>query len=419
MPPSGYPCAVRTFRCSRGRVDIHEAWRTPDVKAALESAFSDWEHKLPADRGAHIVLKPNLNNDLVALTGNCVDLRVLAGIIECLQHRGFRHITLCDGSNVGIARRGISTFRRLRIEALREKYGISLVDLNHDEAQEVVLHRHAHPAIARTVFDADFLISIPKIKTHAEAGLSCAMKNWVGIARGQDKRHMHYDLARNIFAINEVIVPDLIVVDGLVGMEGNGPGDGDPFRFGHLLMSENAFLNDLVVCHLVDLPWREVPYLVHAADAGHIDDTLAAEVADALPVLHHIRRAPPRSRLAELSEARSLEWLKRAVRPIVARPDVTEWAYKAKIIQDVYSLEDDTFSLVSRDDAHCGTCRRCEEVCPTGLTVEEIGVKIALPDCVQCLYCWWVCPKQALTLSGEPAFMSRQIERYKGVIETL
>ena len=415
----GYLCAVRSFVCPRGRVDVHDAWRTSEVKAALETAFANWEHKLPANRDARVVLKPNLNNDLVALTGNCVDLRVLTGIIECLQRRGFRRITLCDGSNVGIARRGISTFRRLRIEALRAKYGINLVDLNQDAGQEVVLHKHAHPTIARTVFDADFLIAIPKVKTHAEAGLSCAMKNWVGIACGQDKRHMHYDLARNIFAINEVVLPDLIIVDGLVGMEGNGPGDGDPFRFGHLVVSDNAFLNDLVVCRLVDLPFRDVPYLVHAADAGHIDDALAREVALVMPVLHSIRRAPPRSRLAELSEARSLEWLKRAVRPVVARPEVAELAYKAKIIQDVYSLEDDSYRLVSRAGGKCGDCRKCEDVCPTGLSVEEIGVKLDLPDCIQCLYCWWVCPQEAITLSGDAAFMTRQIDRYKGAIESL
>lgn len=407
------------FDCDRGRVDIHEAWTTAEIFATIEQMLADWEHKLPTSRDAGIVLKPNLNNDLVALTGNCVDLRVLGGLVEALQRRGYRHITIADGSNVGVERRNISTFRRLRVQGLAEKYGVRTVDLNHDQGQQIVLHRDAHPSIAKTVLEADFLISIPKVKTHCEAGLSCAMKNWVGIACGQDKRHMHYDLGRNIFALNEVVLPDLILVDGLVGMEGNGPGDGEPFRFGRLAMSDNAFLNDLVVCRLVDMPVERVPYLMHAFDAGHVDTALNEQIHAALPVLRPIKRAPPRSKLAELSEARSLLWLKNVVQPLVQRPEVAEFAYKAKIIQDVYSLEDDSLRVASRTESKCGTCARCVDFCPTGLPLSEIGVKTESPDCIQCLYCWWVCPQGAIELEGLPNAMARQVARYKGEIERI
>ncbi|MDP2314422.1 MAG: DUF362 domain-containing protein [Pseudomonadota bacterium] len=406
-----------TYTCERGRVDVHRAWTTSEVLATIEAMVAAWEHKLPSDRRARIVVKPNLNNDLVALTGNCVDLRVLEGLFAALRRRGYTDLTVADGSNVGVARRNIDTFKRLRVAAVAERHGVRVVNLNTDEGREVVLHRDAHPAIARTVLDADFLISVPKIKTHCEAGLSSAMKNWVGIAVGQDKRHMHYDLGRNIFALNEVVMPDLVLVDGLVGMEGNGPGDGDPFRFGHLLMSDDAFLNDLVVCRLVDMPWRDVPYLVHAFDSGHLTARLWADIVEKVPMVRPIKRAPPRSRLAELSEARSLTWLKLAVRPLIEKPIVAETAYKLKIIQDVYSREDDTLRVVARKAEACGDCRRCADACPTGLPLEQIGKTTSAPDCVQCLYCWWVCPKEAIVLEGERHAMARQIDRYKAQIE--
>lgn len=410
---------MRTFRSDDRRVDVHTAWTTAEILATIEQIVADWEHLLPADRRARIVVKPNLNNDLVALTGNCVDLRVLEGLFAALVRRGYTDITVADGSNVGVARRKIDTFKRLRVAPIAARHGVKVVDLNTDTGRQIVLHADAHPTIAQTVLDADFLISVPKIKTHAEAGLSCAMKNWVGIATGQDKRHMHYDLGRNIFALNEVVRPDLILVDGLVGMEGNGPGDGDPFRFGHLIASNDAFLNDLVACRLVDLPWESVPYLVHAMNAGRLDAGLVTEIAATFPVVRSIRRAPPRSRLAELSEARALTWLKLAVRPLVEKPAVAEAAYKLKITQDVYSREDDTLRLSGRDANVCGTCRKCEAFCPTSLTLEQIGVTIDAPGCVSCLYCWWVCPNDALTLTGAPNAMARQIERYKAEIEAL
>jgi hypothetical protein len=60
-----------SFSAERGRVDVHAAWTTAEVDATIERILRDWEHRLPADRDARIVLKPNLNNDLVALTVCC------------------------------------------------------------------------------------------------------------------------------------------------------------------------------------------------------------------------------------------------------------------------------------------------------------------------------------------------------------
>jgi Fe-S-cluster-containing hydrogenase component 2 len=51
--------------------------------------------------------------------------------------------------------------------------------------------------------------------------------------------------------------------------------------------------------------------------------------------------------------------------------------------------------------------------------LDAIGVKLDAPDCVQCLNCWWVCPKGALILTGEVNHMERQISRYKEAIERL
>jgi uncharacterized protein (DUF362 family)/ferredoxin len=410
---------ARPNAANAARVDVRPAWTTPEVISGVDALLEQWSASLPADRATAIVIKPNLNNDLVALSGNCTDLRVLDALCANLRRRGYTDITIADGSNVGIARRGISTFRRLRVDSLKVRYGVRTVDLNTDTGTPVVLHNDAHPEVANTILNAGFLISVPKVKTHAEAQLSCAMKNWVGICRGQDKRHMHYDLARNIFAINEVVQPDLILVDGLVGMEGNGPGDGEPFRFGQLAMSDDAFVNDAVIAHLVGLPWREVPYLQHAFNAGLLTPDIVERIAAELPVLRPIKRPPERTRLAMLAEARSLEWLKRTVRPIVQKPEVTEIAYKLKIVQDVYFLEDDSLKVVGRAAEKCGTCARCVDFCPTGLTLADIGVKTTLPDCAQCLYCWWVCPKDAIVLEGEERGMARQIQRYKKDIEQL
>ncbi len=409
---------LHTYTTARGDVHRVAAWTRDEIFAGVRLLLDQAEDRLPG-RDAHVVVKPNLNNDLVSLTGNSVDLRVLAAVLEVLKERGYTRLTVADGSNVGIERRGIDTFARLRVDKLCDRYGANLVNLNRDDSHQVVLAAGAHPQVARTVLESDFLLSIPKIKTHVEAGLSCAMKNWVGIARGQDKRHMHYDLGRNIFAINEVVLPDLILVDGIVGMEGNGPGDGDPFRFGQLMLSTDAFLNDAVVCRLVGLAPTEIPYLKHAIAAGRLGSELLEEITATVPMLRQIQRPPPRTRVAEIADSRKLLWLKKAVRPITQHNAVAELAYKAKIIQDVYALEDDSVSSVRRDPSACGTCEKCTDYCPTGLSVDEIGVETGTDKCIGCLYCWWICPNDALTPDGPLGHLERQVERYKSVIEQL
>lgn len=410
---------MQQFDFDRGRFCIAEAWTVTEIKAQVHALIEAFADRLPKKLDARIVLKPNLNNDLVALTGNCVDLRVLRAILTDLKARGYHDFTIADGSNVGVERREISTFKRLRVDKLATIEGARIVDLNHDEGHQVVLCAGAHPRVARTVLDCDFLISVPKVKTHVEAGLSCAMKNWVGIARGQEKRHMHFDLGRNIFAINEVVMPDLIIVDGLVGMEGNGPGDGEPFRLGRLMASDNAFLNDSVVSQLVGMPFERVPYLVHARDAGHVDDVLLAEIARTVPQICTIKLPPPRTKVAELADSRKVFWLKKLARPLTDRPEVLEAAYKLKIIQDVYSREDDAVTGVRRNPDACSDCGKCVDACPTELSLEEIGVKTDMPDCINCLYCWWVCSDNAIELDGPLNAMERQVQRYKKEIEAL
>ena len=409
---------TRRIVTSRGSVVESACWSAAEVRQGLESSLAVFRGRLPTDLDARIVIKPNLNNDLCGLTGNSTDLRVLCALLEALRDRGYRDLTIADGANVGVARRGIDVFKRLRLRGLQTRYGVRLVDLNTDRGEPVLLHAGAHPRVARTVLDADFLISAPTVKTHAEAGLSSACKNWVGIVCGQDKREMHRALGRNIATLIQVVPPDLIVVDGLVGMEGNGPGDGDPTRLGSLLVADDPWVSDLAVARRVGIPWRDVPYLAEGARDGCFSEKDVQMIAT-MPIAKQITRPPPRSALAVLSERRELHWLKLAVRPVVSRPEVSALAYRAGVIQDVYSLEDDTITDLERDDTKCGTCTRCVDFCPTSLPLEAIGHTTDPEACISCLYCWWACPNDALSVTGESNGLERQITRYKSAIEGL
>ncbi|MBN1336899.1 MAG: DUF362 domain-containing protein [Deltaproteobacteria bacterium] len=393
---------------------IRVAWTRAEIVDAVEALFVHHAARLPDHRDARIVVKPNLNNDLVGLTGNSVDLRVLWAVLASLGRRGFTDVTVADGPNVGIDRRRINVAQRLKVDAVARAHGARLVDLNRDPGREVPLTGGARVRVATTVLDAECLISLPKVKTHAWAVLSSALKNHIGVVVGQDKRRVHQALAPNIVALHDAVRTHLVVLDGVVGMEGNGPGDGDPFRLGIVAASDHPLLNDLAVCRLVDLPWPEVPCLPFALGRGWLTPAEVEAVGREVPTVYSIRRAPPLPRLAVLAEHRALRPVRRLARPLVHRPLLAQGLYRLGVLQDHYDLRDSTFSLVRRLAERCGSCHRCEDVCPEGRTREQIGLEPGA--CLDCLYCWLVCPHDALEVSGEAGSLARQIARYRPIL---
>jgi uncharacterized protein (DUF362 family) len=113
------------------------------------------------------------------------------------------------------------------VRALCAHYGVECIDLNHAPAAEVRLATGS-ASVARLCLESDLFINLPKLKTHAEAGMSLAAKSLIGCVAGTEKRKVHADLPANIVALNEAIHPHLIIADALIAMEGNGPGDGVP-----------------------------------------------------------------------------------------------------------------------------------------------------------------------------------------------
>jgi len=168
--------------------------RWPALRHAV-STFLDTA-PLPRDRSARILLKPNLNNDLVALTGNATDLRLLRALLEELQVRGYRHLIVADGPNVGIRRKGINVLRRLAVDRLAALYGVQARDLNDDAPRMEILVRGRQTGLASICLEADFVINLAKLKTHAEAGMSLACKNLVGCNVAGHKKRAHDDLPR-------------------------------------------------------------------------------------------------------------------------------------------------------------------------------------------------------------------------------
>ena len=408
-------CMIKTYNFREDNLLLGTCNNFKEIKDTVDEIVYNNKELLPKSKDSHILLKPNLNNDLNALTGNSTDLRIIAAIVKSLKDHGYCNITIADGPNVGIDRRNIDVFKRLRIDKFARFYNVNILNLNRCDAIKVKLATD-YANIASVCLKADFIINIPKIKTHAEAIMSSVMKNLVGCVIGQEKRKMHNDLARNIICLNEVIKPGLHIVDGIIAMEGNGPGDGKPRKLGIIIAGHNPFLVDLAITKLVGLDWQKIGYLNLARNKGYFTEKDIMQIGKNISSIVNIEKAPEKNFIAKISELKELYWLKKLMRSITSQKSILELAYKLKIIQDLYSLEEDEIEAVNRDGEKCLSCGECNIYCPTGIETQKIGQMPADNRCINCLYCFFVCPNDALKITGKQGFMKRHIEKYKAVV---
>lgn len=155
-----------------------------------------------------------------------------------------------------------------------EEAGATFVDLNHDEFVAVEnagewtsLEKLYLP---RTVLDADWVVSIPKLKTHHWAGVTCSMKNLFGVmpglVYGWPKNVLHFQgINESILDINATVAPTLSIVDGIVGMEGDGPIMGTPKPAGCILIGRNFPAVDATAVRVMGLNPEGVGYLTSAS----------------------------------------------------------------------------------------------------------------------------------------------------------
>jgi uncharacterized protein (DUF362 family)/ferredoxin len=409
----------RNFQIGNEKIILYPEMQSQiDVRRAIGEILQENLSNLPQQQNAHIVIKPNLNNDLSALTGNSTDLRVLLSVLEGLQQHGYANITIADGPNVGVFRKAVDVFGRLGVRQLAEKFGVNLVDLNQSPYVEVETVSGT-VRVAEICLNADFLINIPKIKTHAEAGMSLAVKNLMGCVVGTDTRIMHQDLGSNLIRLNQVIKPDLVIVDGLIGMEGNGPGDGEPRKLDLILAGRDAFIVDLLVAQLMNLDRDSISYLRIAKEEGRFSDP-DLELIDQIEALVHLNEPPKRNPLSEILEHRSLGKVRDLTRFIHGTVWARKLLYRLGIMQDVYEDANAHIEHLELDFDLCDDCGRCLEICPTELSITKPGFDFyASPDCLNCLYCALICPQEAIRIDGELGYLEAHISRYGGAIRSL
>ncbi len=224
--------------------------------------------------------------------------------------------------------------------------------------------------ISDFVLDADKTIALPKLKTHSLQYLTLACKIMYGAIPGLTKTKYHAQFPRRaafadmLLDIITLIKPQLYIMDGILAMEGQGPGSGDPVNLGWLLASTDPVAMDIAVCRLINVEPVAIPVLKRAKVRNLWPRAIE------YPILKPEDIACPGFKLPNTAD-----YLLTGKKPPPKRPVVTE---------------------------KCIACGDCQEICPKGaVQIKEQGARVDYSRCIRCFCCHEICPEKAIDLIAQ------------------
>jgi len=232
--------------------------------------------------------------------------------------------------------------------------------------------------VSAAVLEADWVVTVPKLKTHCLTLLTGAVKNSYGILAGAEKARLHREeptaarFAEAVAAVFAIRPPDLAVMDAVEAMEGDGPSHGPLRRVGLVLASADAVALDATAARAVGLDPLRVAHL--AAAARHGLGTLAAGAIRVDGDLSGV----PRLRLPSTFRA--------GVLTALANRLVFNLLHRSRLRVDVRK---------------CRACGACVDACPAGaISPAGAGVAIDQARCQLCYCCAELCPEGAVETRG-------------------
>ena len=341
------------------------------MRRAVDRAFELFPLRL---QGKRVLIKPNVLRASEAREGIVTHPAVLRAVVEKVEAMGAASIVV--GDNPGLSGYGANeeSFKKTGLmEAARGYYqnignDSRKVDFNPDFMSTV--------SLSRVVLDADIIISLPKFKTHGLTVITGAIKNSYGFLPGAQKARLHkaagsperfHEMLVDVFRLR---VPDLFLVDAVIGMEGNGPVSPDLRNIGLILASDNGVALDAISAVMMGCEPGRLRFLQKAKEVGLGDyDLSTIEMIGELKPL-------PDFKLPPLSGERD---------------------FHNKTIQD--ALHSRTLLRPQADPELCTGCGTCVEQCP----VSALSMNNQLPQvnadlCITCFCCQEICPEKAITL---------------------
>jgi uncharacterized protein (DUF362 family) len=288
-------CAERKPTWKKGGYRKPNQSRVAILKAAsydrdLTSVILDGIKSFRLDvAGKRVLLKPNLveyERDTVINTHPAV----IGAAIEAFLKLGAKEVKVGEGP--GHRRDTDGLLLASGLYAFLKDTKTQFVDLNLDDIRRMPLQSDFMGIdslyFADTILQADLLVSMPKLKTHHWAGMTLSMKNLFGVVPGikygWPKNFLHWHgINASIVDINRTIRSHFAIVDGIVGMEGNGPIQGTPKPIGVLVFGDDPVAVDATCARVAGLNPEKIEYLRKAGEfLGNLEETQIEQIGEVL-----------------------------------------------------------------------------------------------------------------------------------------
>ncbi len=353
------------------KVMIHPA-TYENVRGAVDRAFALFPLQL---KGKKVLVKPNVLRGATPEEAITTHPAVLKAVVGKAKSLGPAEIVVGDNPGIFGYGQNEDCFRQT---GLMEAAGDFYRNIGNDSVK-VAFNPDYMPevSLSQAAMDADIVISLPKFKTHGLTVMTGAVKNSYGLLPGAQKAKLHkaagtaerfHDMMVEVFKLR---VPDLFIMDAVVGMEGNGPASPDLRNIGRILASDNAVALDAVVAAMMGLDPGRLRFLRKAREEGLGDyDLRTVDIVGDFFVIPEFK-LPPLGGEATIGN---------------------------KSMQDL--IHSKTVLHPQADPELCTGCGACVEQCPvSALSMDDDDLpRVDKALCIGCFCCQEICPVKAITL---------------------
>jgi len=236
---------------------------------------------LPPLKDKRILLKPNAARLMEPQQGGVTHPAVVAAVIDHLRDRGGRDIYIGESPILGVKVKEV--FDLTGMTRIAGERGIPLIDLDKEEPLNLPVPKGLVVQtlkVAAEISRTDYIVSIPVMKTHMHTTVTLSIKNMKGVLWRREKVRLHQlhaprqvvgndkELDVAISDLASVLLPDLAVIDGNIGMEGLGPGIGNPRNAGLVVVSQDPVAADAVASRLMGFSPQDIPHLRLISERG-------------------------------------------------------------------------------------------------------------------------------------------------------
>ncbi|MFX0104866.1 MAG: DUF362 domain-containing protein [Candidatus Hodarchaeota archaeon] len=357
------------------------------IPKAVVGAIKLIENYIPFDFSSskQILLKPNL---LRAKKDACTQPSFVEGVISYLKEKGISMENVSLGDSPGQQGKNASdVVRQIGLLDICKKSGVKIIDFE-SEVPEVEMIEDAAQLkkfyVAKAIKDCDILINLPRLKSHAEAMITGAIKNYWGIIPGGLKAKYHL-LGKSADKFGEVLADNfswilkhkakrLTVYDLQEIMEGSmGPAGGKMVKWNLILVGTDELALDVVALEIGKLKAKNVPHVKNA-----IERNLGISNLDNIEIvgmsLEKAKKQTPKFNVPGSNMTSLISYI------------TGHLAYK--VMKKMPNLI----------EIRCAQCGQCAEICPAEAIKFEEGnyPDFSTKKCISCLCCMELCPENAI-----------------------